>query len=1028
MPVPRRRVLAVCAGAFGIAAAAYLTVPDKSRHAPTVDDAELSPSHFTRATLTSSETSGPDTKLLVLTVPGFSKLKIPPFAMPIWSVCIKDDDIQVERAYTPLRGIDDAGRMEFWVKRYPRGEVGRWLHSKHVGDTVEFRGPLTTWAWKDGAHWDEIVMISGGTGVTPFFQLLHSAFSGDAPSNTRFTLLHSSRTPADLPPPAILGPLRAYSATHPERFSLHLFVDDAPGESVPADTRVGRINRKHIEHGLGGSGWFWPWMKRPPPKRTLFLVCGPEPMVAALAGPYGRNLSQGEVGGVLKELDQPGSPDGDPHDHPLCRPCQERFGCAYLFLAYSFPVLSVDLGSMAEDGFGFDDVLDVTLTDEEWDRYLDHKRRWCRWQPLIESKGYKIADDLNPDRVDTFKERPKGPVEEPLYPHLLVGTRMWDKRPVMLKLSRTDLWEATIFEHLASIPDPDNHTIPFYDLITPPEEPTSEYQWCIIITPRLTDCRNSHLRTVRDLVDFVTQVVEGVCFMHRYNVAHTDVARTNIVWDERPNVPDHVRVEPDSLLLRWFKKKPPVVRKYWFIDFGLACSFSSYESRGLVKGLCGQHRNIPELSEEVAYDPFPLDIRQIGEMLNRDYLALYKGAQFLVPWVARLRHDDPTQRPTATQALAELQHLTSSLSEEKLSSRIYKHGDWPYLARNTAFVLLVWFILNGLSREITRDKRVLHISPPRGSQYSQSHSAPEGLFRKNAIDGPQVDVDEIPVQATGEILLYFVCTNSLPLRFPDLSSLIERSPTETDDEQTPRCDSTFRARIQARDGSCISSQRIADDSDAQACHCIPFVKGTAYLRGLNRYLQVTTDAVSGIDDTRNGLLLVANVHKKWADHALGLLLVPNELLLLEQIPPSAVDNFSNPLPTPPTQCLVVHHLKTLPSATHRTVPPNCIARYETTNEAVPAYLLDYVYVSQILINFGKHWVLTYSVEVEVNLMEEGTTELGSLPKRDANPRRPSGLDCAWNANGSPFAGMAARFGLSLKASNESFVANITSCC
>ncbi|KAF7313588.1 NADH-cytochrome B5 reductase [Mycena chlorophos] len=448
MPFPRRRVLTVCAGAFGIAAAAYLTVPDKSRHAPTVDDAELSPSHFTH-------------------------LKVPPFATPIWSVYIKDDDIQVERAYTPLRGIDDEGRMEFWVKRYPRGEVGRWLHSKHVGDTVEFRGPLTTWAWKDGANWDEIVM------------------------------------------------------------------------------------------------------------------------------------------------------------------------------------------------------------------------------PLIESKGYKIADDLNPDRVDAFKERPKGPVEEPLYPHLLVGTRMWDKRPVMLKLSRTDLWEATIFEHLASIPDPDNHTIPFYDLITPPEEPTSEYQWCIIITPRLTDCRDSHLRTVRDLVDFVTQVVEGVCFMHRYNVAHTDVARTNIVWDERPNVPDHVRVEPDSLLSRWFKKKPPVVRKYWFIDFGLACSFSSYESRGLVKGLCGQHRNIPELSEEVAYDPFPLDIRQIGEMLNRDYLALYKGAQFLVPWVAKLRHDDPTQRPTATQALAELQHLTSSLSEEKLSSRIYKHGDWPYLARNTAFVLLVWFILNG---------------------------------------------------------------------------------------------------------------------------------------------------------------------------------------------------------------------------------------------------------------------------------------------------------------------------------------------
>jgi cytochrome-b5 reductase len=56
-------------------------------------------------------------------------------------------------------------------------------------------------------------------------------------------------------------------------------------------------------------------------KNVLVLVCGPEPyvlrylprphvlikvsmfsMVAAIAGPYGRNHSQGKVGGVLAEL------------------------------------------------------------------------------------------------------------------------------------------------------------------------------------------------------------------------------------------------------------------------------------------------------------------------------------------------------------------------------------------------------------------------------------------------------------------------------------------------------------------------------------------------------------------------------------------------------------------------------------------------------------------------------------------------------------------------------------------------------
>jgi cytochrome-b5 reductase len=91
-----------------------------------------------------------------LTVPGFKKTSP---LVPIWSVFIKDDDIQVERPYTPLEGIDEHGRMLFWIKKYPKGEVGRWLHSKKVGDQVEFRGPLSTWPWNEDA-WDEIVMVN----------------------------------------------------------------------------------------------------------------------------------------------------------------------------------------------------------------------------------------------------------------------------------------------------------------------------------------------------------------------------------------------------------------------------------------------------------------------------------------------------------------------------------------------------------------------------------------------------------------------------------------------------------------------------------------------------------------------------------------------------------------------------------------------------------------------------------------------------------------------------------------------------
>lgn len=139
---------------------AYFFWPDVSRSAPTYANVALSPTHFTPVTITGTEQcKDPSTRLMTLTVPRESILPLQEglFA-PIWSIFIKDDDIQVERPYTPLEGIDDQGRMKIWVKRYPKGEVGRWLHSKHEGDHIEIRGPLKTWPWQDQA-WDEIVMV-----------------------------------------------------------------------------------------------------------------------------------------------------------------------------------------------------------------------------------------------------------------------------------------------------------------------------------------------------------------------------------------------------------------------------------------------------------------------------------------------------------------------------------------------------------------------------------------------------------------------------------------------------------------------------------------------------------------------------------------------------------------------------------------------------------------------------------------------------------------------------------------------------
>ena len=153
---PRRPLISALV-VLGAGAALYLFLPEPSRAAPTLDHASLSSQHFTPTRLIASEESGPRTKLLKIAIAP-DLLPSRDFFDPIWSVYIKDDDIQVERPYTPLQGVDQNGHMLFWIKKYPKGEVGRWLLSKNAGDKIELRGPIKTWTWKQDS-WDEIVMV-----------------------------------------------------------------------------------------------------------------------------------------------------------------------------------------------------------------------------------------------------------------------------------------------------------------------------------------------------------------------------------------------------------------------------------------------------------------------------------------------------------------------------------------------------------------------------------------------------------------------------------------------------------------------------------------------------------------------------------------------------------------------------------------------------------------------------------------------------------------------------------------------------
>ena len=147
-----RRAL-VFAGGVSVGALCYWTWDRVRDEEPRI----LALHSFAPSQLISSEQVTEDTKLLQF---AFSKECVKNLDRPkaIWSLYVKDSDIQVERPYTPLEGISSSGEIQFWVKRYRYGEVGRWLHSRMVGETIEMRGPEQTWLWEEG-RWDKVVMV-----------------------------------------------------------------------------------------------------------------------------------------------------------------------------------------------------------------------------------------------------------------------------------------------------------------------------------------------------------------------------------------------------------------------------------------------------------------------------------------------------------------------------------------------------------------------------------------------------------------------------------------------------------------------------------------------------------------------------------------------------------------------------------------------------------------------------------------------------------------------------------------------------
>ncbi|VDM61597.1 unnamed protein product [Angiostrongylus costaricensis] len=192
----------------------------------------------------------------------------------------KIDGKLVVRPYTPVSSDHDLGYVYFRNvnPKFPEGgKMSQYLEQMKIGDTIDFRGPSGLIVYKGNGKFaiqpdkksppkervfKEVVMIAGGTGITPMLQIIKAILKNPI-DRTRISLLFANQSEEDI---LCRKELDELAADHSDSFSVWYTVDRPPENWKYSS---GFINDQMIKARLFS----------PPSEDCVVLLCGPPPMI-----------------------------------------------------------------------------------------------------------------------------------------------------------------------------------------------------------------------------------------------------------------------------------------------------------------------------------------------------------------------------------------------------------------------------------------------------------------------------------------------------------------------------------------------------------------------------------------------------------------------------------------------------------------------------------------------------------------------------------------------------------------------------
>lgn len=199
----------------------------------------------------------------------------------VYHIWIYDQDGN-KRPYSPI--YTTKRHIGLQVKVYPEGKLSNYIASKDIGDTVCISDFLQGKEMKLNEH-RNVLMIAGGTGVTPMFQTLRDHILTGL-NTTDYTLLFLNYRRDDIFLENELETLKKKS--NGKLQVIHILDKET---ETPDNLHIGGVLNKDRLLTVTRSKMF-----------EQVYICGPPSLIESFAGPKVSPREQGELKGILKEI------------------------------------------------------------------------------------------------------------------------------------------------------------------------------------------------------------------------------------------------------------------------------------------------------------------------------------------------------------------------------------------------------------------------------------------------------------------------------------------------------------------------------------------------------------------------------------------------------------------------------------------------------------------------------------------------------------------------------------------------------